>query len=432
MLARKLLVSVAIPIAVSAFSAIEVKAQTATPPAQTNPAPLTEEVPRGQTVMERPRPDYDPIGIRLGGFMLLPGLTVGESYNSNIFATENNTQDDFITTIQPSANLRSNWNNHALNFHADSSIERYADHSSEDIEDYTLTTDGRLDVLHDLRLYGGAGYLRRHEARSSPDNVSGSTERARYDDYQATAGIEKVFNRLSTRLDGQFDRFRYGDVTLSNGTVSDLSDRDRDQTQVSLRTGYELAPLRQVYLLGAYNWRNYDSEVNSGFDRDSTGYLLAVGADYDIDGVTFLEGYVGYRVQDYDDPALKSLGGWASALKLTWNVTRLTTVTGTLSRTVEETTVSNASGYFSTKAEVRADHELLRNLILNASLAYQNDDFEGVSRTDNYYLASIGAQYLMNRYLSLSGGYGYRTRNSDQSGADFDENVVFLRVTGHL
>lgn len=414
-------------LAISAFAATGALAQS------NQPNQPMGDVVRGATVTERARPDYDPIGVRLGGFFLLPALSVQESYNSNIFATNTNEESDFITSIEPKLDLRSNWNNHALNLHADTRVVRFADFSSEDFEDYTLAADGRLDVQRDFRLFGGAAHMLRHEQRSSPNSPSGAAEPSEYDLTTISLGAEKQFNRVSTRLDAKRDYFSYDDVRLNTGTIRDQGDRDREQTQIGLRAGYEFTPLREVYLMGIYNFREYDRRTdNNGFQRDSDGYTLAVGTEYDLTGVTFLDAFVGYTVQEYDDARLQELKGWAAGAKLTWNVTQLTTVTGTLSREVEETILNNASGYFATRAEIRADHELLRNLLLNASLGYENDEFEGIARDDDYYLAGIGAKYLMNRFLSVSGGYGYRTRESNQANADFDENVVFLRLTGQM
>lgn len=426
MIARKIAYCLTVPVL---LSAADIYAQTRE---FTADAP-EGQVARGDTVAQRQRPDYDAIGVRLGGFMLLPTLSLQESYNSNIFASEDDEESDFITSIEPALNLRSNWNNHALNLHADSKVSRYADNSSEDFEDYTLSADGRLDVLRDLRLFGGAGYRVRHIARYDPDSPTNTAEPAEYEVYGANAGIEKVFNRLSLRFDAARDQYRYDNIRLNDGTTRDEGDRDRDQTTLSLRTGYEIGPLRQVYLLGSYNWRDYERRVDdAGFERNSDGYLLAVGTEYDLTGITFLDGYIGYRVQEYDDPRLKEMSGWAAGLKLTWNVTQLTTLTGSLNRSVEETTQNGASGYFATRASIRADHELLRNLILNASVGFENDEFEGINRDDDYFLAGLGARYLMNRFLSVSGGYGYRTRDSNLPNADFDENVVFIRLTGQL
>lgn len=415
-------------LAVQSFVAIPAIAQT--PPRTSQDVQTPADVERGETVMGRRRPDYDPVGVRMGGFVLYPDLGVQESYNSNVFATNANEKSDFITSIEPSLDLRSNWNNHALNLHADSRVVRYMDYDDENFNDYTLSADGRFDVLRDFRLFAGAGYQIRHEPRSSPDN-QGGTEPTEYSVKSANLGAEKEFNRLSFRLDGKAEQYEYDNVRNAAGTVLDQSGRDRDQYEVGLKTGYEIAPLRQVYLLTSYNTREYDT-LTGGFDRDSDGYLIGAGVQYDLTGLIFLDAYAGYRRQDYSDARLGEIDGWASGIKVTWNVTRLTTITGTLDRDIEETTLANSPGYFQTRAELRADHELLRNLILTASLGYQNDDFQGISRDDDYYLAGLGAKYLLNRNFTLSGGYGYRSRESNIAGSDFDENVVMLRLSSHL
>ncbi|MCI0430482.1 MAG: outer membrane beta-barrel protein, partial [Rhodospirillales bacterium] len=48
--------------------------------------PEQPEPERAQSVFERPRPDYDPLGIRAGGFLIYPQVELGEAYNDNIFA----------------------------------------------------------------------------------------------------------------------------------------------------------------------------------------------------------------------------------------------------------------------------------------------------------------------------------------------------------
>src|SRR6266699_1072721 len=51
---------------------------------------------RGQSVVERPRPEYDPLGIRFGSFFLYPRAELDEVYNDNVFATKTGTKSDFI------------------------------------------------------------------------------------------------------------------------------------------------------------------------------------------------------------------------------------------------------------------------------------------------------------------------------------------------
>src|SRR4051794_25286779 len=94
-------------------------------------APDREPGSERRSVLQKARPDYDPLGARVGSFLLLPAVEVRETYDSNIFATPSNEKGDFYTTIHPELQLRSNWNNHALAFQASGDIKRYADHVSE-------------------------------------------------------------------------------------------------------------------------------------------------------------------------------------------------------------------------------------------------------------------------------------------------------------
>src|SRR5262249_39417527 len=150
------------------------------------------------------------------------------------------------------------------------------------ITDYTVSTDGRLDIQRDARLLGATGVRIRHEPRFSPNDLGGRTP-TEYQDYFGTVAGEKEFNRLSVRLDGGVDRLTYDNTQTAGGAVLAESLRNRREETVSLRVGYELAPLRTVYGLGGYNWRNYDSPVDiTGLNRNSKGYTLALGANYDI------------------------------------------------------------------------------------------------------------------------------------------------------
>ncbi|MGH3578605.1 MAG: outer membrane beta-barrel protein, partial [Mycobacterium sp.] len=148
--------------------------------------------------------------------------------------------------------------------------------------------------------------------------------------------------------------------------------------------------------------------------------------------VTSIDVFAGYRRQDYVDPKLGSITGPTGGAKLTWNVTRLTTVTGSLTRDIQETVLTNSAGYFQTIGEVRVDHELLRNLLLNGSVGYEEDAFQGIGRTDDYYLTGAGAKYLIDHNFWLAGGYNFRNRSSNQTGSGFDEHIIFLRLSAHL
>ena len=389
------------------------------------PAAQAQQLRYGETVTSRQRPELDPLGIRAAGFLIYPSLAVSEQYNDNIFADDGEEVDDFITFIGPAVKVNSDWNNHALNFRADANIAKYADNGDEDYENYAFGTDGRLDITRNQSLFANALYSHLTQTRGDPeDRDAEDDERGRfqteYDLYTITGGYNHRFNRLSVKLEGTGAQYDYDNATALDGSTINQDVRDRTDAIGTLRAAYELTPGYSTFLLGSYNNRSYDIERDiDGTQRSSDGYEVALGAELALTGVTTGELYVGYRSQFYDDPTLDTIDGVQGGASIYWNVTTLTTITGRVERTIEDTTFRTtvggtpAAGYFRTRYGFIVDHELLRNLLLQASLFGIQDDFSGIDRTDDSLLATVGARYLMNRYLDLSIGYGYTDRSSE-------------------
>jgi hypothetical protein len=386
---------------------------------------------RGQTVENRPRPQYDPLGVRAGSFVLFPTLTVQEQYESNIYATSNNEDDDFITRILPNLRLQSDWNNHALVVETGGDFGFYADHSDEDFQDYYIATRGRVDIRRSTVLRLGAGVRHLHESRESPDDPGPNVaeEPTQFNLYSAETSLRHDFGRINATLGGEFDRYSFDDPDAVGGGEVIEHDRDRNVYTGTLRVGYEIQPSYEAFILGSYNKRVYDgNEVGTGIDRDSKGFGVAAGMEVDFGGVIFGDFFAGYRYQDYEDSSLDSIDGVGGGADLTWNVTELTTITALLSSDIRETTTPGASGRLVSTGEIGVDHELRRNIILSGNVGITRDDYQGTSRTDWIYRAGPDLTYLINRYLRASLGYEFVKRDSDVSDEDFTNHVVLVRL----
>jgi hypothetical protein len=395
-------------------------------------------IPRGETVLERERPELDPLGVRAGGFIIYPRLDVAEEFSDNIFAEDGGGAADLLTRIIPRLRVESDWNNHALAFFGSGDFGRYLDNSSENYEDFRVGTSGRVDVRRDTKLRARAEFQNRHEERSSPDDVSGK-EPTEYDVISGQVEGYQRFNRLNFTLGGAIDRLDFDDVDRAAGPPIDNDDRDRNEIEASLRAGYELVPNYEAFVRGAYLIRDYDEDsdvvvpLGRGLDRDSHGFEAVVGVGIDFGGITFGDFFAGYRRQKFDDAVLDTVEGPVLGADITWNVTPLTTIIGTISREIRETTTEDgsgnfASGRFFTTVGVSAQHELLRNLLLGADASYSQDDFDGIDRTDHIVRFGVNANYMLYRNLYVRGGYKLRARESEFAGEDFLENVVFVRL----
>lgn len=392
------------------------------------------EVPRGETITTRPRPELDPLGMRFGGFLFYPKLGVGEEYDDNIFRVEGDKEDDLITVITPEVSLRSDWANHSLNFEADATIGRYAESSDEDYEDFTVRADGRLDITRNNYLFGALEHTQFHEDRGSPDDVAGTVP-TEFTISNASVTYFHRFNRLSFTVEGTAREINFDDVPAIGGTINN-DDRDRKDFIGTVRVAYEIVPEYEAFFRGGVNARPYDDAVDdNGFDRDSDGYEVVIGTAVDLSGVTFGDVFVGFASQDYEDPQLPTIDGVTFGGTIYWNVTRLTTITGSIRRTIEESTLSGASGFFATRVGVSVDHELLRNLLLSGDLHGTRSDYEGIDREDDDIQVGLGAKYLLNRHLYLSLDYSYWQRESSQAGGgdrDFKQNRVIVGLETQL
>jgi hypothetical protein len=389
---------------------------------------------RGETVTNRPRPDFDPLGVRAGSFIILPSVRLQEEYSDNIFSTQTGEQSDFISTVSPQLIVQSDWGNHMLRLDGGADVAFYNDNDDENFEDYRFGASGRVDVTRQTKIRPRVSYRQGHSDRSSP-NDAGGIEPTIFDVMSAGLEGSHKFNRLSVTVGGTFDQYDYDDVATGAGGTINNDDRDREDLEASVRLGYEVSPNYEGFVRGAYNIRDYDSAVDdSGINRDSDGVEIVAGVGIDFGGITFGEFFAGYRAQDYDDPMLETASGPIVGADIIWNVTQLTTVTGSISREIRESTTQDpvtgnfASGRFFSTVGVAVDHELRRNVLLGANVSASQDDFQGIDRTDNIYRAGISARYFLNRYANVGGQYRLRMRDSDAAGADFTENQFLLNL----
>lgn len=384
------------------------------------------------TVGERERPEYEPLGIRAGAFLIHPQLAVSGTYDSNVFASENNEEDDFGLLVAPRVTVASQWSRHALNLNAGAEAAFFSDFSDNNYVDFDIGVGGRLDVTRNNNVRGSLSVARGHEDRASPDE-GGSKDVTKFFRGDANLGYRHNFNRVFVQVDGRVIRFDY----MDDPDNINQDDRDRNRYSARLRAGYAMSPRIRLFGEGEYRVVRYDETPDdNGVDRDSDGFAVRAGAEIDITGLVFGEVAVGYARQDYDDGDLDTAEGVNALAQLTWNPTPLTSVVGAVELDVKETTVvfdgEDASANFQKTVSVEVTHELLRNLLIDVNAAYQRDDFEGTDRSDNVFSVGGGLTYFLNRNIGIDANYSFTTRDSDAADSDYDRHIVRVGVVGRL
>lgn len=384
--------------------------------------------PTAQTVLERARPGYDPIGFRVGSFLFFPLFDVGGQFNSNIFNTNSNRKADLIWTVSPGLRLNSTWSNHMVNVFARGDLGFYTWNSRENFHDFAAGVESRVDIQRDTKLLFEASAARGHEERGSPEDANGRFPSVYYV-YKGDNRFRHRFNRVTVELGSLLDYYDFKDVEGTPNRNIDQDDRDRLKWEGAVRLGYFFQPRVEAFVRGAYNVVRYTrSPDRNGFERNSSGFAVLGGLNFRITSTLFGEVGLGYREQHYEDSKLRAARGPAFSGSLTWLVTPLTTVQVSGARGIEESILSNASSYFATSGQVEITHELLRNVIVQARFSVQNFSYNGISRTDTYYRPGLGVTYLMGRHVYLRARYDLVYRNSNVNGQNYETHIVWVSV----
>ncbi len=386
-------------------------------------APLqvaAQEVEDSVSVRDRPRPEYDPLGTRLGGFNLNAELNLGVASTDNLFAEPSGAEDDdMIYTVRPWARLASGWSRHALSVEGGAAFKSHADFSSEDADTHFIRGVGRLDVGSSTSVTGVLGFAHEVEPRTDPDSPL-TPDPVEYDRNDMSVAVAHTFNRF--RISAEAAQSEYDFEGLQDF-------RDNDETVLRGRLEAEVTPRLGVVFQATHDERDYDNAPV----LNSEGQTYMAGVTFNLTDLMRGELTVGQFERDYD--ALGTTDGLAVAGELEWYVTRLTTLTFNADRNAEDV-VGGATGlpYVETRYGARVDHELLRNVILTASLQAGQREYDVIDREDEFSYAEIGADYLLNRRVALEARY--RRDEVESSGAaayrDYEVNTLSLGVSLRL
>ena len=370
---------------------------------------------------------YDPIGIRIGTFVLFPQAVIGGSWYSNVLSSPN-PESDIALDVVPSARFVSDWKQHALEFRAGSALSFFSDLDSENDRGYQLEARGRLDLTRRTNLQGFVSRDYSQESRSAID-ASSVGPRANFTLDQAGATLNHRFNRLSLQLRGTVRDYSYSDVANGN-TVSSNADRNHRAYDATVRASWEFKPTLTAFVEVEGNTREYQVAAQSdGIGRDSKGERYRVGLSFGQRS-EILRGEIslGYGRQRPDDARLQSIAGILLDASLAWRVTRLTTLAFTAQSDVSETTTAGSGGVFRHSVGVEARHAFRRHLIGTAGLAYTNQDYEGVTLNEDIWRGELGAEYFLSREAILFGRYRHTVFDTSQAGGDYSSDSIHFGV----
>jgi hypothetical protein len=382
-------------------------------------------------VMVRPRPEFDPKGIRLGGFRLYPTLDSSVTYDSNIDRTQVAPADDAIINVAPSLRLKSQWADDMLEMYAGANSYNYLSHSAESLTDWNTGFDGQYNIERGVSVYAAGQFAELHELRSSPNTIGAQASANRYGQYHGELDTTVQPNRLGIKTGVIADTYSYQNAPLIGGGFLDNADRSFNEYQGFIKTFYDFSPGYSGFVRISYDTRQFVQEFDrDGLRRSSNGYRVDGGVDLQISHLLSGEVYIGYLNQDFIAP-LSDVRGVDYSAQVDWLATPVLTVHFQAARTLTQVVLVDASVSDDKSIGVSADYELLRSVILQAHATFVDSSFPGITRHDQTPDAGAGVKTYVNRHVSLYANYDYSGRATNLMGFGFRDSLVTVGITVH-
>ncbi|WP_267414463.1 MULTISPECIES: outer membrane beta-barrel protein [unclassified Sphingomonas] len=409
----------------------EAAAQTVDENLITPNLPLEFDRGRNIGVLQRERPEYQAVGVPLSSFTLYPKVEAGVGFSDNAYQISGGSVSDGFVMLSPSVTASSNWAVNQLTLDANYRAKRYFSETPRNENNYSVGANGRLDITRSWTLDTQLRTARNTEPRASAASPQDAADSVQYQ--QTSGGIGTTFSgaRVRGQLTANFDTLSFDDVKNFAGGTLDLGNRDQTVLRTTGRGEFAISPDTSLFAQVGYTDTSYDQQLLPGVaNRDSNEINVLGGATFDLSALIRGAVGVGYVDRRYDAPIYKDLSGIAAEAKVEYFPSQLTTLGVTVRRTVQDSYFFNSSGYFATAAAFRVDHELLRNLLLNAQVAYEVDDFTENAGTIKIFRVSGGGRYLLNREFGLGFVIGHDKRSGTGSVATntFNETRALISV----
>jgi hypothetical protein len=386
--------------------------------------PEPRPFPVDRELVENP---FEPLGVRLGTFLLRPAVEIGVSATDNADGGED--KDGAIgLAVAPEIVIRSDWSRHQLDADFRGTGIFYGDEEIDERE-AEARVEGRYDLSSTTALGASAYYQYDLDSYTDPDTPSAAVERPPVHSFGSELSATRTVSRIGFTVRGAIDRDIHEDVALDGGGTADRGELDNTRYSVALRTSYELAPTFTPFLEVVAGRRVFDDRFDSGgFERDSRWGELRGGLIVDMGPKISGEIAVGYRHEILEDDDLDDIDAVTVNAGILWSPRRLTEVRLNLATTVEPTSAADSSGSVIYAGTLSVSRQLQPRLRIEAGASVEAEHFIGIGRDDTTIGGFAAVSYALNRNAAIIARYDYEQIISDAPGADSEENIIGVRV----
>lgn len=376
------------------------------------------------SVRDRPRDGLQPLGIRIGNYLLLPSLGFRTTWTKDSLDESIGRPRSIQHEVSTALEMQSNFARHMLDIRAEG--RAVGDHRDAELRyiDGSVRVIGRLDITHATNLFGEMSTGVYHDDSVDEERPKAARKPTELALTRFEGGLSHRAGRIDMAIGARYARFDYKNAEANDGSVIEQNQRDFSLLEPFIRLGMRLSPGYRVFseVAGRFQENRGDSLI----DRDAEGIKATAGVEMEVSPLVKLTLRGGYFYQDYLQAGLVDISTPIYEARLDWYVSPLVTLGFNTTRDVQATTYGLASGRITTSYGVRADYEMWRNLIISGQVNYKLGDYIGEDRKDKIWSASLGADYILNRNWLISMGYEHQELVSSDSDLDRKVDKIFI------
>jgi hypothetical protein len=370
-----------------------------------------------QGVLDRARPGWQALGIRLGSFRLRPTASVAGGGTSNAYLTRSDARDSAFITSGATFDLTSGWSRHYLSLRGSGQANTFVGNSALDTTSWSLAASGRYDIHSTLQVAATGDLTRDNESRFAGEAISANFAVSPF--IRESAVVRANYNpgRIGLLLTANYRHFHFLPVTFQDGTRADQSVRDRTLTEVVAQATFARTPSFGLFGQVSASRTRFDSPAPSLLVLgNSEGLRALAGVNLQIQGLATGSIGVGWSRRNYAEQRLGTRSGLSVEAAVELLPEDRTTITLNARRQLSDANPTTGPSW-ETFVSATVDHEVRRNIIASTTVGYTRQRFLDQAASGNTaFFGGVSGTYLISRKLEARTNLIYRASDARNLG----------------
>lgn len=364
------------------------------------------------------------------GFSIMPQVSASLRYDDNIYNDEDDGESSAIFIINPS-----------INFGTDDGINQYGGFYGLTAAFYDYSSDDNF-LDHELQLFAHTEYSAKHRtdfnfdfSNIHEDRGSGLTESSSTS-YDEPLKYNELFAQAYYQHGGVSSIMRVGaGISYADKSYQNFSDStqysDFDSVKFFADADYQVGSVTfltfDLYSIDV----SYAETAIGSVSKDNNDISALLGLKWEGLGKTTGTMKAGFQSKDFDASAREDFTGATIDFGLIWQPLTYSSFTAHVNRAAKDS--STVGDYIETLGgSLVWQHDWSTKISTTAQYFYTNEDYVGAERTDDTSNLVLNVTFDVTRWMQLSAGYEFTTKDSDADSISYDKNAVIFSVVGSL